>query len=318
MYSNLKIKTQNYITEMAYTDILEQIISGMLVFVDFPETVNTEFIPIYKMREGLCAIVDDVEQGAVGHCSLGGLPDLNGIGRDAIVSFDCGIVKEYKEWRTNEHIVVMFNDVLMRPDLNVGRYADMLTKLDISFNLNVLWSRLFPIPVAKTEDGKKALDDIIAGILKGDSLRAMLSSDILSEIMGLSGSVELVNLSDVNNADKIQYLSKAHDDIMRRFLQLYGMDVDGNGKLAQQTVAEIGSRQGASMIIPYNIMREAQRAVDECRRKFGWNCSVTFGRPWQYDLNNNGVLDVIEDEEGEQPAEDAPAQEQPEEVSENE
>ena len=48
------------------------------------------------------------------------------------------------------------------------------------------------------------------------------------------------------------------------------------------------------MIIPYNIMREAEKAVEECKRKFGWNCSVTFGKPWQYDLNNNGVLDVLE------------------------
>lgn len=296
MYSNLSTKQKNYVTEAAYTDILEQVLSGMLIFEGFPDTVNTDFISIYKMREGLCALVDDVEQGAVGHASLANGPDLNGLGIDVIVSFDNGLVKEYKNWRTNEHVVVMFNDTLMRPDLNIGRFAAALTDVDKSMLLNIIYSRLLPIPTAKNEDHKRALNAVIDGLVKGDITKAILDTDILSDVLGQHKGVDVINITDVNNAEKLQYLSMYHDDLLRRFYQLYGMDVNGNGKLAQQSVAEIGSRQGASMIIPYNIMREAEKAVEECKHKFGWNCSVTFGKPWQYDLNNNGVLDVLEDD----------------------
>lgn len=297
-------KLINYLTNAAYTDILEQVLSGMLIFDGFPDTVNTDFIAIYKMREGLCALVNDVEDGAVGHASLDGDPGLNGLGRDVIVSFDNGLVKEYKDWRTNEHVVVMFNDTLMRPDLNIGRFAAALTDVDKSMRLNIIYSRLLPIPTSKNKDHKKALDAIIDGLIKGDITKAILDTDALSDVLGLHSGADVINITDVNNAEKLQYLSLYHDDLLRRFYQLYGMDVNGNGKLAQQSVAEIGSRQGASMIIPYNIMREADKAVKECRRKFGWDCSVTFGKPWQYDLNNNGVLDVLEDDVPEDPAQD--------------
>ena len=296
MYSKLSTKLKNYITESAYTDILEQVLSGMLIFDGFPDTVNTEFISLYKMHEGACALVDDVEQGAVGHVEICGKPGLNGIGVDAIASFDDGTVKEYKNWRTNEHIVVMFNDVLMRPDLNIGRFAAALTDVDKSMLLNIIYSRLLPIPTAKNEDHKRALNAVIDGLVKGDITKAILDTDILSDVLGQHKGVDIINITDVNNAEKLQYLSMYHDDLLRRFYQLYGMDVNGNGKLAPQSVAEIGSRQGASMIIPYNIMREAEKAIEECRRKFGWDCSVSFGKPWQYDLNNNGVLDVLEDD----------------------
>lgn len=316
MYSQLSTKLKNYVTEAAYTDILEQIISGMLVFEGFPETVNTEFISLYKMHEGACALVNDVAKGAVGHVEICGVPGLNGIGEDAIVSFDNGTVNEYKKWRTNKHIVVMFNDVLMRPDLNIGRFAAALTDVDKSMLLNIIYSRLLPIPVAKNEDHKKALNAVIEGLVKGDITKAILDVDVLSDILGQHKGVDIINITDVNNASKLQYLSLFHDDLMRRFYQLYGMDVDGNGKLAQQTVAEIGSRQGASMIIPYNIMREAEKAVEECRNKFGWECSVSFGKPWQYDLNNNGVLDVLEDDAP--GAEPELENEDPEEVADNE
>ena len=298
MFTELKAKQQKYMTEISYEDILEQIIAGMFVFEGLPDTVNPEFIPIYCMREGVCAFVNDVENGGVGHCSIGGIPDLNGIGKDAIVSFDNGIVKTYKEWRTNEHIVVMFNDVLMRPNLNIGRYAAMLTEIDTSTLLNIIYSRYLPVPVAKDDEQRKALDEILNTLIKGDKLKTLVSDSMLDELLtGEKRPVDIINLSDVSNADKIQYLLKAHDDIMRRFYGLYGMDVNGTEKMAQQTTAEVGSRQGASMIIPYNMMREAQKAVDEINRKFGWNVTVKFGRPWEYDLNNNGVLDVVEDEQ---------------------
>lgn len=296
MYSNLKQKQKNYITELAYEDILEQIIAGMFDFKGFPATVNTDFIPIYRMREGVCAFIDFEGIQAVGHAAIGGKPGYNGIGEDVIVSLDNGWVHEFKDWRTNPNVAIMYNDIMMRPDLNIGRFADMLTKLDISLNLNVLYSRLFPIPTAHNEDDKKALDEIITAILKGDQLRAMLNSDIMSEIISGKKGVDLVSLTDVTTADKIQYLLKAHDDIMRRFYGLYGMDVNGTEKMAQQSVAEVGSRQGASMILPYNMFKSAQAGVEMINDKFGWGVSVKFSRPWQYDLNNDGVLDVLQDD----------------------
>lgn len=301
-------KLRKYITSAAYTDILEQIIAGMLEFSGFPESVHTEFIPIYKMRDGLCAIVDDVDGGAVGHCALAGGHGTNGLyvngwGRDAVVSFDNGIVKTYSNWIENPHVVVMFNDCLMRPDLNIGRTAEMLTHIDVSMLLNIIYSRYLPIPVANNADAQRAIDNALNALISGEKLKTILSDDILSDVLGQHNGVDIINISDVRNADKIQYLSMAHDDILRRFYQLYGMDVDGTGKMAQQTVAEIGSRQGASMIIPYNMYNEAKKAVEQINKKFGWNVSVKFGRPWEYDLNNNGVLDVVEDENNDDGAE---------------
>lgn len=290
------MKLKEYIKNRPNADILEQIVAGMLVFDGFPDTVNTDFIPIYTMREGLCAFVDDIGGGLVGHAGICGEPGYNGLGRDVIVSFDDGTVRTYTDYQNNEHVVVMWNDLLMRPDLQIGRFSHMLTQVDTSMLLNVIYSRYLPIPAVKDEDTKRAVDNILTMLKTGGDLSAVVQNDIISDILGRGNGIDLINISDVANADKLQYLSLFHDDLMRRFYQIYGFDVDGTGKRAQETVAEVGSRQGVSMIYPYSRYRAAKRAIDQINKKFAWDVSVAFGWPWAVDFNADGVPDDIQPE----------------------
>lgn len=302
MYFELKPKYKDIIRRTQYHNTIVASIATMFVFKDFPDTVNTRFIPIYNILEGSCAFWKNQDgDWIVSHVNLGGKPDPNGLGTIAICSTDNGEVKQFDNWKTNPEVVVWFNNSVMAPDLNVDRIADILSEVDKSMVYNVIYSRYLPMPVARDENTRKAIDDAIQHLIKGELKTILSLPNELDELLNETGTnskepIPIVNISDVKNSDRLQYLSKFHDDIVRWFYNLYGMDINATSKLAQQNNAEIHAMQGASMIIPTNMFDEAQKAVKELNKKFGWNCSVEYNTPWVVDMqvDENGEIQTDE------------------------
>ena len=103
-------------------------------------------------------------------------------------------------------------------------------------------------------------------------------------ITGKSTPVDVINLTDVNNIDKIQYLSKFHDDLLRRFCTLYGHAMQTSGKMAQQTTEELQGYNSFSMIIPNNRLEERKKGIDDFNRIFNENVEITYSEAWDYGL----------------------------------
>ena len=86
----------------------------------------------------------------------------------------------------------------------------------------------------------------------------------------------------------MQYLSKFHDDLLRRFCTLYGQPMQTTGKMAQQTVEEIQGYDSFSMIIPSNRLEERQRGIAEFNRVFNENVTIEYNTAWQDSLFKKG------------------------------
>lgn len=294
-FSILKSKRQKAYRAESNEDILLSTLASMLTYKDLPETVDTNFMELYKLLNGCCAIWKLKEEWIVTRCNLAGDPDYRGIGKDAICTTDNGVSKTFKDWINNPDIAVFFNDNLYGPDMSVGVFTDLLTETETSIKSLIMWSRMSPLPIASDEKTKASIDTAVKNIFDG-KLTTILNEDILSQITDGNG-INVINLTHPEASNNIQYLCKLRDDIFRWFYSLNGMNSAGSSKMAQQTTDEVNQDSNASMIRPDIRLRQAMHDLDIANKKFGWNASVSLSECW---MNRKATFDdefSITDEE---------------------
>lgn len=294
LYSRLKEKQQKYIKDLNFYDVLLQTILPMIEYKNFPVSVNTKFLERYRITEGAVALfryeksTDDVMTNDIvcGSVSFGGLPYPNGLGRIAIVTTDNGFVNRFENWLDNPDVAIIFLNSNYSPDLNVGIFADLLAELITSIKCNILNSRYTNIPVVEDNKQKSAVDNALSDIRNGKATSILLNTGVskeLCELLGSDGKKDFptLNLTNVKDSDKIQYLCKAYDDVFRWFYSLYGMNTAGSSKLAQQTREEIMTDNISSLIIPEDMLKCAREGIEMFNKKFGTTASADFSMLWK-------------------------------------
>lgn len=160
------------------------------------------------------------------------------------------------------------------PALNVMRFADMLSEVDLSMVFNVQRSRLAPIAIAEDDAQRKQLESCMDASAKGNY--KAIAASILNMGTTQSGKVNIVNLNDVTAIQYIQYLSEFHDALTRRIYTMYGMAVQETSKHAQVNSDESNARDGVSWLIPDNMLKCRKKFCDEFNKINGTNLSVDF------------------------------------------
>lgn len=300
-FSKMKEKGQKAYRIKSYDDMLLNTISSMFVY-EIPGQEKLEYfsplIDIYRILEGASAICKGMNEEAnagqytdeytICHVDFGGDPYPSGIGSIAICTTDNGVVRQFEDWYNNPDVAIFFCNRLGAPDMNIGRFSDMLAELEVSMKTNILFSRMYPIPVVGDGKLQKAVEEAINNILVG-KVATVLDQNRLKKYLGSEAenlSIDMVNLTDVDKSQYIQYLAKMRDDIMRWFYSYYGMNSQGSSKLAQQTVDEVNQDNNASMIIPHDMLREADKGCKMVSDKFGIDMKVSFSECWMSRLAN--------------------------------
>lgn len=177
------------------------------------------------------------------------------------------------------------------PALNILRFADMLSEVDLSMVFNLQRSRLAPVPIAKNDAVRKQIDNIMTSIQNGDfkAISADIEKDILT---GKTQAVEMLNFNDPKAIEYMNYLSELHDALTRRIYTMYGMAIQETSKHAQVNKDESNARDGVSWLIPENMLRVRKDFINRFNKKFGTNWSVDFSDLFKkerdiYDSNGN-------------------------------
>lgn len=183
-----------------------------------------------------------------------------------------------KAMKIGEEIAVGYNNLVHAPEFDILRFALFLTEVDTSMHVNVLNARLSPIFRASSAQEAKKFDAIRDSVYKGE-----LSSIELHDFTGdyTTEPSHVMNLTDVKNVDKIQYLVKLHDDLIRRLCNLHGVTMNTTGKMAQLTEAELNEYSGFSSIYvnqQYDLLCEY---IEESNKINGFNMSVEWGTALQ-------------------------------------
>lgn len=309
-FSAMKEKQQKAYRIQSYDEMLLNTVSSMFVY-DFGGDENADgdspnikleyfspLIDIYRILEGASAIAKNVAQDkeigtkysdeyTICHVDFGGDPYPNGVGSIAICSTDNGVVREYEDWYNNPDVAIFWCNRLGGPDMNIGRFSDMFAELEVSMKCNIIFSRMYPIPIAKDSKMQKVIETAITNMLTGKIATILDENKLRAQIQeATKAAIECVQLTDDEKSKYIQYLAKMRDDLLRWFYSYYGMNSQGSSKMAQQTTDEVNQDSQASMIIPHDMLREAQKGCDMANRKFGWEMKVSFSECWMSRLAN--------------------------------
>lgn len=287
-----------------YYNTIENMLTSMFIYENLPESLPVREIEHNLIRYGACLIVR-----FAGGTYYAGVPALRGqinnygFGEQAICTTRNG-KKVYDSFynKDGSDAILIWNNSQYMPDFDIFRYANLFADVDKSINLNVINSRLHPIPVARDSKLKQAIDTIFKNIRKGKKSYSVLNDVTFSDIVNnKDNAIPVLNLTDVTNADKIQYLSKLHDDLVARLGRLYGQNISSNGKLAQQTIKELSGYDTLSAIIPYDRLACRKEAFENFGKFIGLeNVTVKFNHAWEHLLDDCNVSrETLENKESE-------------------
>lgn len=267
-------------------DELLQFDASMFEYDDIPEDIR-EYFELFELW--LCS------QGCVAVGPLNGkyVFATGGLGGGKINEY--GFMTEFigatrngqaVKWTVGKDCVVFWNNLTKTPDLDLTTAAELLTEIDVSLDYNVLYSRYFPVPLADDERQKSQIESIFNNLKSGGKVMSIINrKKTVQDALSGQNEIPVLNLTDVKNSDKIQYLSHFRDDVKRWFTTKYGQAVQGTGKQAQQSIEEIDGNTSVSFAYPLIKFYCRKKAVDALNELFGFNMSVRFSPIWAVEFN---------------------------------
>lgn len=292
-------------------DICIDVLASMFTYKGLPESMPQEYAERFFVMNGSAAAWKLDDPLAVRYkgkliSSIGcpaERPDCYGIGEKYIANTFSGYVKTL----TDDDGAIGWNNSMHTSDMPIIiEFSKLLTECFTSFNTNILYSRLKPVYRAANDTEKAAIQSAYTSIKDDLEPIVITSQNVLAEIEG-QDSIKVLEITDVKNADKIQYIVKAIDDIIRMFFTYYaGQAIQGNGKLAQQTVDEVQGTTSTSFILPNDKLYQRRKWVKRINELFGTEIEVDFSDAWkteslkykkEADIDENGELEEMQEEE---------------------
>lgn len=300
-------------TAWSIRDVLINTLASMFNYKNLPDELEErkEFIERFFVMNSNCCMwrLDNINDPIFYDkliVSIGGeanQPDAYGMGSKYIASTFNGYVKTLTP---GVDCCVGYNNSLHNSDMMViSEFADMLTEMIISMKTNVLYSRNKPIFRAETDKEKLAIQEAFKNIKYDLEPIVIMSKNVLSEELGKDDTIKLLDITDVKNADKMQFIIKGIEDAFRMFYTLYGQAVQGNSKLAQQSVREVEGNTSTSFILPNDRLAMRKRWIENCNKLFGTEIEVEFSDAWkteelkykkEADLDENGEIEELDEE----------------------
>ena len=199
-----------------------------------------------------------------------------------------------KTLKQHEEIAVGYNNLLHTPEYDIVRFAKILAETDTSMYCNVMNSRISPILLADNNNQKVALDTAIQNVYSG-KLSSIAFNDIIDKINtnSTNENSHILHLTEPKNIEKLQYLSKFHDDLIRRLCNLHGVTMNTTGKMAQLTQAELNEYSQFSGIYiqqQYDLLCEY---IEESNRIENWNMSVEYGESFKRFIKKDMTADEV-------------------------
>lgn len=204
--------------------------------------------------------------------------NYNGLG----TNIEAALVGGNMQGKIGDTIAFGWNDSIRSNELPyIDRVAYMLSEIDLSMEYNVQYSRYNPFIIANDKTAKAAIENAFNNMKDGEPLTILSDNALYTLSDGTPFSK--IDLTDVKNIDKIQYLSHFRDDIMRWFYLRYGHNNQSTGKMAEQTTAEISGNDSISMIHVLDMLKARQKFAEQINEIFGLNVTVDFSDLWKHE-----------------------------------
>lgn len=269
---------------------------GMFTYDNLPDSIEENYLEMYLQFNGTVVFCKEpgtedlivIRGGRTGEPGRYGLSDkyLGGNNNPKMGEITVDLEKDG---------VIMYNNATMSPNFDFNFYPYVLTEIEKSLLFNIRYARLAPIFEAADSDKKEAIEKLLNDIDDGKMVN-VISEDILKKLEGAGGN-DVLQLTDVKEIDKLQYLIKAFEDMERMYHTKFGLSERGSGKLAQQTVDEVNGSISSSFVLPLEMYYYRKMAIDFVNLKWGTNIEVHFSPAWAVEYNRfiNEAGDIDEE-----------------------
>lgn len=257
----LLIPSEKNLKRFDYTLEMINNVNQIVRFDDFFEGLDQDIFNNIKITEGMVGILKDEYGFQCCQVHPCGLPRKDGRPYKVIATYirvvdgDPEVVVT-NELINDEDIVLFYNTAYAKPDFNIYWLARMMGETDISIYKNIIYARYAPLLRVKSEKERKQMEDAIEKIVEGE-VSTMVSDDTFEDLLA-NNQDPIINISDVGNSDKIQYLSHLFQDFIKRFTMRYGCPISGVEKMAQQNNAEINGDVAYSWLLPIDMLNQAK------------------------------------------------------------
>ena len=197
-----------------------------------------------------------------------------------------------RELKNHKEVVVCRNNPLMIPNTVKNRwFSELRSEYDKSLMALIIMTRYSKALVAYSDQQKKQIEEALKGIKEG--MPVVFTSSILEDVTQL-------DITNPQDADKIQYLSSAMGDVDKREANLKGIDLELLDKRAQVTSNELKQYDDLTTL-EYTIMyNERLRFVEEMK-EHGYDLEIIrnpifFDEPTEEDIEE-GEFETKEEEE---------------------
>ena len=257
---------------------------SQFVYWGLPETLPPEFIEYYLALNGTIAVgkVTELGESSDIYLAMGEYNgNYNGYLPEQYTATVTGVGEISGKWYGNDKaIVVGKNNCMGAPEFDIPFTAEVLSQVDISEKVNVIFARLNRIPYADNDTEKQGIESAIKSIVEGD-VYAVANRNVKSKFEEFleQSKVEgekFLDLVDVDKINGLQYLNQYRDNVMKRFLSRRGYMVQTTSKLAQQTNSEIHGSDSYALLYPLEQLRERRKMVENINSLFGTSITVRF------------------------------------------
>ena len=297
---------------------------SMFDYVSNEENSYNEFfenLEEFLCKDGVCGIFEVDKKVVCSKINFVGKLNEYGKGLDCICITKNGKEYSFTDWRNNKDIVVAFNNKNHVSDKKAEVTAELLTEIEVSMKSGTIGTRFNKIiSVANQLEAEKVRKAIE---LNQIGLPQVVTSETdIKKVLKEQDSSTIYDLTSIKDSDKMQYLSKLKDDVLRQFYNIYGLNIQGSSKMAQQTVSEIENGAQSSFILPLSKYFERKKFIEEINKKFNKNFEVKFSKVWEIAFdsliekseritldNNDNIVNNEPEQEAEQQPEQQPKQE---------
>lgn len=258
-------------------DYMENYFTSMFDYKKFPASLPKEFAEKYFIYQGSCAMKKIPARYNTGMYAGETVflsaqpsedPDVYGQGSKVIVTSANGYneIIDYTEcsfcWNNSAH-------KSLREFIIIA--ADAITNAFLALRSGVRYSKTHPIFKASDDKEIAALNKFWQDVCDDQDSLAITSENVMERAFGgeiaIPAASNVINLTDPENSDKLQYLIDVCDNYIRIFMSFYGQCIQGNAKRAQQTVDEVNGHTSASFILPNDMLAHRQAWVKDAISK---------------------------------------------------
>ena len=256
---------------------------SMFDYTSNEETSYYEFfenLEEFLCKDGVCGIFEADKKIVCSKINFVGKLNEYGKSLDCICITKNGKEYSFTDWRNNNSIVVAFNNKNHVSDKKAEVTAELLTEIEVSMKSGTIGTRFNKIisvsNQVEAEKVRKAIEMNQIGLPQ-----VVTSENDIKKILDDKANNTMYDLTSIKDSDKMQYLSKLKDDVLRQFYNIYGLNIQGSSKMAQQSVSEIENGAESSFILPLSKYYERKNFIEEINKKFNKNFEVKFSKVWE-------------------------------------